>query len=261
MTCYRFAMTKGDRIRLALKRRGMTGVTLAGRIGISQGTLSSLMGGKFPGTVHMEAIARELDVPLEWLTVGDNPPPWASPAPPVADSVGVGGSLLLIGETSAGPGGDVLVALPEPEALAIPDSWYAVRVRGDSAYPVLFDGQFAMLDAARSYDQQGLRESLTEAQKFGQTHDLHNNVCMLIVDHRGRETCLLKRFCEDQNAPDGFVLASINAGLTSPYVPLSAIKIIAPMVGSYWEDPRQPRRKGAAKRPIHLTSGAFSPVV
>lgn len=285
-------MTTGNRLALAMRRVGMTQEALASALGVEQATVSKMVRGEFPGRKHWYKISDILGISVEWLSLGDNPPPWAFDHLPPSHTASqhiakaLGGTydrdqaeaeyqqaralagnrtLALIGETSAGDGESVLMYFESPRDLAIPDHWQVVQVRGDSAYPVIYSGQFAVIDGNRSYDSGGLRESLREkssargkeqdpAAKEQIRHDLANNVVLVVALRVGKEICLLKRFCEDEHAPDGFVLASVNSGISSPYVAAQDLRLVAPVVAVLFEDPRLPREPGRVRRPTVFPS-------
>jgi hypothetical protein len=80
--------------------------------------------------------------------------------------------------------------------------------------------------------------------------DLHDNLVLIETDEPpeiGKATsgrrAYLKRFCMDRRAPNGFVLASVDGGRSSPYVPVEHILMIVPVVGVLYQDPRRPREK------------------
>jgi transcriptional regulator with XRE-family HTH domain len=128
--------------------------------------------------------------------------------------------------------------------LLIPDSWRAVMVEGMSAYPVVYPGQIVLIDTNRA--------ARPDSSAWGEIEmtDLHDNLVLVETDEPpeiGKATngkrAYLKRFCKDARAPDGFVLASIDSGRSSPYVPANRILMIVPVVGVLYQDPRKPRSK------------------
>lgn len=68
-------------------------------------------------------------------------------------------------------------------------------------------------------------------------------------------TCARKatRFNYPPQSPQKFALSSLDAGWSSPYVPPDAIDVILPVVGSWWEDPRQLRKKRYHARWVIVT--------
>jgi transcriptional regulator with XRE-family HTH domain len=251
------SMTKGDRLELAMRRKGLNRVELGRRIGVSQQAISQLIGGKFPSIRLTQRAAAELDVSIEWLTVGDNPPSWAQPFEPrritgkltgtdipagaltTTDRRGPGLSVVGIAAAGDGDQANAWRAMREPEPLPIPDSWEAVQVRGDSAYPVAFDGQFVLIDCARAVTARDLCDA--------DATDLHDNLVLVQTMEKGAEKAYIKRFCREPRAPAGYVFASINAGRSSPYLAPECIEFIIPVVGVVFEDPRKPRIKGRSR--------------
>lgn len=254
--------TSGDRIRLALRRKGMNQARLAKSLGISEASVSELVRGKWPAPDRMREISAILDVPFEWLTVGDSPPAWASSpnnGMPRSWMTGPGsyvdtrnhddaqsyfetieadpatvrkttppvGAIPIEGVVSAGPG-DIDEWGGGGGALAIPAHWKAVRVLGDSAYPVVYSGQYVLVDEDRSIDINNLDE------RSG--WDLDDDLVLV----RLKNNCaLLKRFC--YHPPKSFVLASVNGGRRSPLIDPSDILHIMPVVSVVYTDPSDSR--------------------
>jgi phage repressor protein C with HTH and peptisase S24 domain len=179
-------------------------------------------------------------VPVEWLTVGDNPPPWACQSPSVT-TYSTGPVLSVVGIAAAGDHDQAGAwqRMREPEPFTIPDAWAVIQVRGDSAYPVAFDGQFMLIDTDRAVTGWGINAA--------HIADLHNDIVLVQTKEHGEEHAYIKRFCADARAPSGFIFASINAGMASPYLPPDIIDLIVPVVGVVFEDPRLPRKKGRNK--------------
>lgn len=60
-----------DRLRLAIKMKGITQKELAARIGVSEAIVSRwVRGNRFPHAKQLFALAEALDVDAEWLTLG-----------------------------------------------------------------------------------------------------------------------------------------------------------------------------------------------
>lgn len=232
-----------DRVELALRAKSLTKAALARAIGLSKQRLHQILSGDRPGTERVPDIAQALDVPVEWLTTGAQSPAWAQTASLAVGRVREDGSpyaveeqaaavLDLVGTVVAGDGDLSAYEQPtEPEPFPIPDHWAVVEVQGMSAYPVVYPGQFAAIDLDRS-----------AAPPFDdeQIEDLHDNLVLIqTIDGRA----LLKRWCRDWNSPQRFLLASIDAGRSSPWVSVKEILIVSPVVGVFFYDPRQPRQK------------------
>jgi transcriptional regulator with XRE-family HTH domain len=79
-------VTRRDRMMLARRRKGWTQAELSRRAGLRQATVSAIERSMQDGSRVMPMIAKELDVPLEWLVVGENPPTWATQPDPLEDA-------------------------------------------------------------------------------------------------------------------------------------------------------------------------------
>lgn len=210
---------------------------LAARIGVAKQTLNSIKTGIMPGHKHLPAIASVLGITEEWLRDGRNPPQWCAPVTTVLYTRTLAPQLALVGHTSAGDG-EVFETYEEPLAFPILSDWVVVRVDGDSAYPVVYRGQFVVLDTRRT--------QCAKTLDLEAMNDLHDNMVM-IRTLNGKS--LLKRFCHAPESPEGFTLASVNAGLGSPWVARKDIETVTPVVGVIYEDPTKPRIKGRVSRP------------
>jgi len=73
---YTEAMSLTERMIIARRRKGWTQADLSREAGVRQGTVSLIEREMQNGTRVMPAIAAALDVPLEWLVAGENPPDW-----------------------------------------------------------------------------------------------------------------------------------------------------------------------------------------
>ena len=250
---------------MALRRKGMTQTALAEALGITQGSIGKIFSGIAPGRKHMRRIGEILEVPLEWLTVGENPPAWVAGSvltPPVKI---LGGSeltppttrfpagsdprkfwLALVGEAAAGPAGQAARwdQMAEPEWMDAPNTWVAVQISGMSAYPVAYPGQFVIIDTGRTARPADLDAETLE--------DLHDNLCLIVTIESGTPQSYCKRFCVDSRAPAGFCLASVDSGRSSPYLPPDIIEQIIPVVGVLFQDPRLPRKKGRNQATITI---------
>lgn len=234
------ASTTAARLALALSRKGWTASELARELGVSPEAVGQVLRGQRPGTMRkngpslLERAAQVLGVDEQWLRMGENPPPWAVPTKPEPKTLGQGLSVYGV-VAKASPLEDDTKGAPidrgSAREVVIPPSWVLVEVRGMSAYPILFPGQLGIFDTDRAASPQ-----FTD----GQMVDLHDNV-VLVSLHTGR--AYLKRFCHAAKAPHGYVLASVDAGRSSPYVPPEEISIVMPMVGTLYQDPSKPRRK------------------
>lgn len=206
-----YPMTKGDRLELAMKRKGWNRVELGRRIGVSQQAVSQLIGGKFPSVRLTQLASDELGVPIEWLTVGDNPPAWStgtSESTPLDTSrlresetpyiAGGPDRLPIIGYVGAASDGHRGMLLDHPDWHAMRPGMALFRVTGNSAYPVLFDGQYAVIST---------------------TCPIHDNNLVVVETSDG---WLVKRWCEQPDGK-GVVLASPDSGRASIYCALADI--------------------------------------
>ena len=209
---------------------------LARLVGISQPAIHEVIAGERPGETTIEKIAVCTGVSYEWLQYGKGQaPPWAEEHRFVPQTLGQG--LTVYGVVAkASPLEDDTKGAPidigHARAVQMPASWVLVEVRGMSAYPILFPGQMGIFDTERAASP----DEFTEEKLI----DLHDNV-VLVSLHTGR--AYLKRFCHAAKAPHGYVLASVDAGRSSPYVPPEEISVIMPMVGTLYQDPSKPRQK------------------
>lgn len=130
--------TFSDRLKHALKHSGMTQIALAKAVGIAQPTVHKLLQPKAQGSSHVAKIAHALGVSPLWLEAGTPPMLPASDVPrmiAVAGYVGAGAEVHAIDDHVRGAGIDE--APPPP---GFEGSCVAVKVRGDSMYPLLDDG-------------------------------------------------------------------------------------------------------------------------
>lgn len=232
-------MNLRERVEAALERAGMRSRSeLARACGVSPSSITQMLSGEFPGTELLAKISEKTGVPYDWLRFGD-----PDKAPAWARSQGVAElsraydptpTVQIVGAVTAGNGDlggyDELV-----ESVEIPAHWKIVIVHGMSAYPVFYPKQLAWVDTSRAASP----ATMTEAQYV----DLHDNVVVVQAEVNGKRLGLLKRFNYQPESPLKFALSSLDAGRSSPYVPPDSIDVIIPVVGSWWEDPRRPRKK------------------
>lgn len=243
-------MKPGERVRLGRKAKGWSQRELGVLVGVSQQAIGQLEAGDYEGPDLLASIAPHLEADLEYLTTGAAPWPRWSPEAiagiklavadstsspqvlrPVIRETGVAmegsefgddkrpdhtgrtGELTFVGSVGAGPG--VITYFKEPKQFRMRPSLAVMRVHGDSAYPVAYDGQFVVIDLKRK---------------------VHHNNLVVIETLDGKSH--LKRWCEAADAPDGFVLASVNGGVNTPYIPMGKIRRdrIWPVVGVLFEE-------------------------
>lgn len=256
MVLYEISMGRRERIEEAMARAGFNSQEeIAQAIGVKQPTISALLSEKFPLLDVLQRVAEKTSVSYEWLRYGDadKAPAWVrteEPERPRVREIGVtypAHQITMVGRVVAGDGqlsDESAIELEGLPGLTIPDTWQAVMVEGMSAYPVVYPGQIVLIDTARA----ARPESSTWNDAVAT--DLHDNLVLIETDEPaeiGKATsghrAYLKRFCVDRRAPHGFVLASIDSGRSSPYVPADHILMIVPVVGVLYQDPRRPREK------------------
>jgi transcriptional regulator with XRE-family HTH domain len=228
---YKQVMTRGERIKMAMKVARMKQPKLAKLIGVSQVYVSRIVNDRDPADARLPQIAEVLGVPFEWLAVGGHPPSWAEPAPAERSGTTTYDSpptLTVEGQVSAGAG-DIDLWADVGGRLRFGKEWAAVRVQGDSAYPVVYPDQYALVDYARAVTLDNLDE------RAG--WDLDDDVVLVRLHNGG---ALLKRFCF--HPPGDFILASVNGGRRSPLVRREDIHCIVPVVGTIYH--------GADERPV-----------
>lgn len=182
--------TLQNRIRLGLLASGKQMKDLASSLNISKQVLSNVVNGHVQESKHHAAIAKALGCEVDWLVSGDGPAPkwWtASEETEQAPEItGVIGEFAFAGTVTAGDGwvqGD-----DEADEIELRRGLRVVKVTGDSAYPVVFPGQYVLVDPNRKPNH----ENMVVCQTDGQA--------------------LLKRYLENDSAPGGFALVSVNVG-------------------------------------------------
>jgi transcriptional regulator with XRE-family HTH domain len=191
---------------------------LADRLGVPKAWMSSVKKGRWKGDEKLREAAAILGVPPDWLISGEGPAPaWFAetkppPAPIVVEAGGDPGELKVLATAAAGDGQSFGVSFDHPEGYRWKPSRVLVRIAGNSAYPVAFDGQFVVCDPTRP-----LR---------------HNNLVLVMLDD---DRSLVKRWCVNPDAPGGGVYASVNAGLDSPWIEPATVRARWPIVGVLFE--------------------------
>lgn len=250
-------MSWSEKIIAAMTHAGMSSQgDLAEAMGVSSQAVSEMLRRETPPRLStLQKYAEMLKVDPLWLLNGDpdRAPTWASPrpvyrvreshpgydfeakAPGLADPLwpktktpppdtarpdyreGDPSQTALVGTVSAGAGS--ISYLQRPRAFRN-SKRPVMRVVGNSAYPVAYDGQFVMVDL--------------------DTPPRHNNLVIIetVEDEDGQPVhrSYLKRYCEDARAPNGYVLASVNSGIDSPYIPHDCILTMRRVVGVIFEE-------------------------
>lgn len=171
--------------------------------------------------------------------VGADGRPWAARVAEAGGRMYSADGPSVVGVVSAGNGRADHYQPQDADPLRWPAGWEAVEIDGISAYPVAYPGQLALIDTSRAAKP----DQLDAATLI----DLHDNLVLIHArDRQGRSLAYLKRICHDPEAPGGYVIASVDSGRSSPYLPPERIDLIVPVVGIIFEDPRRPRQKGRA---------------
>ena len=227
----REAQAEARRFSLALSRldRGAQSV-LSERLGLSKQAISAMRYGRQRMGRHLETIAEVLKVDPEWLRSGrGHVPEWylddgepeeesrdfpaaAQHWPSVIVQAGPR-DMPILGTVAAGDGKafGIMDGTPQ-EPYHIKAGRALVRVMGDSAYPVIFSGQYAVVEPERPVRT--------------------NNLVVLVLDDG---SALVKRWCEAKGAPGGGFYVSVNAGVDSPWIDQSRIRHRWPVVGVLFE--------------------------
>ena len=219
-----------ERIEAGRMAKGWTKTELCERSGLKQQRYSTVL--RRGGPKYLHRIATTLGVRIEWLTTGAFPPEWYLPGKrmqsaaaqafasrakhdddgggesntPEVELSGVDGirggdrptlristHIPVIGVVTAGAGWAEPSQDPDDLApIAIPSHWRAVRIQGDSGYPVVWDGQTVLVD-----DRIPLK---------------HNRLVVVQTEDR---RAYLKRYCVCDAVASGFILASVNIGRDS----------------------------------------------
>jgi len=205
---------------------------LADLVGMSHQHLSLWKLGKIQETSQEEAVATHLGVSLEWLNTGHGPGlewdvplvregdpmdqgmdmPWPQPERTRAVPLNLQ-EIPVLGIVAASDGQyHGIMDGSAPGTYRWRDGRFLVQVHGNSAYPVIYPGQWAIVEPERP-----LR---------------HNNIVVLVLDD---DSALIKRWCVAKEAPGGGVWASVNAGVDTPWVVPERIKHRWPVVGVLFE--------------------------
>lgn len=245
---YCCCMNRRERIEEARRRAGFKSQqALADAIGgITQQSIAHVLADRSPQTELVKKIAETVGVSYDWLEFGDESkaPGWARTRIVIDEAatraregeLPSGPFVQVIGAVTAGDGDlSEYEAAEEIEVISIPPNWKLIQVHGMSAYPVFYPRQLAWVDL----DRAARPGQMDEAHFI----DLHDNVVVVQAEVKGKRVAFLKRFNYQPDSPMRFALSSLDMGRSSPYVPPESIDVILPVVGSWWEDPRRPRKK------------------
>ena len=141
------------RIKETMARRAISQSELARRIGVTQGTVNQILGGKTERSKYLPDIARVLDVSLEWM-MGEDVPPGTVIKTREIDYVQL--AELDIGYGMGG--GSFLEGMPGEEPRIFDPTWlreitrsppemlFVARGIGDSMMPTLLDNDTLIVD-------------------------------------------------------------------------------------------------------------------
>lgn len=211
--------TLAERLDAALKHADMTQNALAEKLGVDRQIVSMLKYGKMKGHERWPQIAELLNVDARWLLTGEGvPPDWATPATRAAEPSTVYETVTIearevpvIGTVGAADGGQRGVLFDRPELKRLPSKLAAVAVRGNSAYPVAYDGQWVLVN------------------KDGPVR--HNNLVVVILED---DALLVKRWCEQADG-EHIALASPDGGRDSLVVHRHQVREVWRVVGTYFD--------------------------
>lgn len=212
---------RARRIKLALKRKKLSQADLAALLGVIPSIITKIL--REEHHKILAEVAAKLEVPEEWLRIGENPPAWAVEAMREADRLTDAPAVSLVGAVTAGDG--LISFEDDPRPMRWKPSWAIMLVEGTSAYPVVYPGQYVTVDTDRPVR--------------------HNNIVVIQVDNseehaadpkKPRVRAYLKRWCIQPDAPHGYTLASINSGRDTPYIRHERIIAKVPVVGVLFED-------------------------
>lgn len=213
-----------NRLSLALDRAGKLQSDVAALFGITDAAVSQWAHKGIPRD-RVKRIAEWLKVDESWLRNGDGEPKT------LGQGLSIYGNVAKATHAEEDITGTPIHKVDEPRLVTMPGDWVLVQIDGMSAYPVIFPHQFGIFDRGRA-----ARPTFTEEELY----DLHDNIVLVELTN-GRS--LLKRLCRADRHPDGFLLATIDAGRSSPYIPAEDIEVVMPMVGTLYQDPSKPRSK------------------
>jgi phage repressor protein C with HTH and peptisase S24 domain len=207
------------RVEMAMKHRGFSQSELARRAGCTRQGINSLLSGHSSGRELMHKLGEALGVSPYWLLTGEaRAPDWLNtamandPAAPYVIDLETPRDLPVIAYAGASSDGQRGVILERPENKRLSPDLALVAVRGQSAYPAIYEGQYAIVNTRRQVR--------------------HNNVVAVVLAESG--DVLVKRWVPQ---PDStiVVLASLDGGRDSISVHIHDIRHCWPVVGVLYE--------------------------
>lgn len=201
-----------------MKHRGFTQAELARRVGCQRSGIGNILHGHSSGRELMHKVAEALGVSPYWLLTGESSAPdWLSSraqeaAAPYVVELASPREIPVIGYAGASDNGQRGLLMERPEVKALPPNVALVAVRGGSAYPAIYDGQWAIISLNRRVNR--------------------NNVVAVVLRDTGE--VLVKRWVPQ---PDGehVVLASLDGGRDSLAFHTHDILHCWPVVGVLYE--------------------------
>jgi len=159
-----------ERLRQRMQKLGVSQSELARRLGVTQGTIAHLVNGRTTNSVHLPAIARELDTGIAYLNGETDDPTEGAAVHMSKDDMAEAMGLIQIEEIDLGIGMGASF-LDEAAVTAtqrwMPEDWVRqftnaaaqfltiARPRGDSMYPTINDRDIVIIDRSRrSIDEQ-----------------------------------------------------------------------------------------------------------
>lgn len=211
--------TLAERLDAALKNAGMTQNALAEKLGVDRQIVSMLKHGKMKGHERWPQVADILGVDVKWLTTGEGASPeWATPPAAAAEPSTVyepvaiePRDLPVIGTVGAADGGQRGVLFERPELKRLPAKIAAVAVRGGSAYPVAYDGQWVLVNKDAPVR--------------------HNNLVVVVLED---DELLVKRWCVQADG-EHIALASPDGGRDSLVIHRHQVRHVWRVVGTYYD--------------------------
>lgn len=209
-----------DRIKLGCIAIGLKQVDIAEKIGTSKQEIAHVASGRYRSGRVVDGIAQVLGCSVEWLIDGTgDAPPWAAQPPRAAEPTTIyepmtvePRELPVIGTVGAADGGQRGVLFERPEIKRLPSKIAAVAVRGGSAYPVAYDGQWVLVN------------------KDGKVR--HNNLVVVVLEDN--DEVLVKRWCEQADG-EHIALASPDGGRDSLVVHRHQVRHVWRVVGTYYD--------------------------
>lgn len=163
-------MVIAERLRQRMQKLGISQSELARRLGVTQGTIAHLVNGRTNNSVHLPAIAAELETTVAYLSGDTDSPAEGARIPMSKQDMAEQMGLIEIEEVDLAIGMGLAYSDEVPvQAVSqwMPESWVRqftdapakfltiARPRGDSMYPTINDRDIVIIDRSRrSIDEQ-----------------------------------------------------------------------------------------------------------